>query len=153
MAFIEQVKHKKNPKLLCLKLTRSYRCQFSGHEQIQDALLSSLMMFLTYCEIHYYFVEMNIAYLLYCIDLLSLESFCPILVLLIITFGFTVQRGCYLLVSQSILMMADNKKLSSPQGKSSTFLIFLVIQTVYSLGLRAISHYKVELYMQFLPKT
>ena len=60
------LRHKENPSLLCLKLTRSYLCQVSRHEQIQDASVSSLMIFLTDCEVIYYFVEMNIANLLYC---------------------------------------------------------------------------------------
>ncbi len=70
-----QVRHKENLLWLFLELTRFYLCQVSRYEQIQDASVSSLMMFLTYCEVLYYFVEMNIANLLYCIDLLSLDSF------------------------------------------------------------------------------
>ena len=60
------LRHKENPPLLRLKLTRPYLCQVSRHEQIQDASVSSLMIFLTDCEVIYYFVEMNIANLLYC---------------------------------------------------------------------------------------
>ena len=61
------VRHKENPPFFwCLKLTRSHLCQVSRHEQIQDASVSSLMIFLTDCEVIYYFVEMNIANLLYC---------------------------------------------------------------------------------------
>ena len=60
------VRHEEILSLLCLKLTRPYLCQVSRHEQIQDASVSSLMMFLTYYEVIYYFVEMNIANLLYC---------------------------------------------------------------------------------------
>ena len=61
-----QVRHKENLLWLFLELTRFYLCQVSRYEQIQDASVSSLMMFLTYCEVIYYFVEMNIANLLYC---------------------------------------------------------------------------------------
>ena len=60
------LRHKENPPLLCLKLTRPYLYQVSRREQIQDASVSSLMIFLTDCEVIYYFVEMNIANLLYC---------------------------------------------------------------------------------------
>ncbi len=41
-----QVRHMENLLLLFLELTRSYLCQFSRHEQILDASLSSIMILL-----------------------------------------------------------------------------------------------------------
>ncbi len=70
MAIIDSIEcavqaHRKSA-IADLELTRSYLCQVSRHEQIEDASVSSLMLFLTNCEVIYYFVEMNISILLYC---------------------------------------------------------------------------------------
>ena len=123
--------HKENPPFLCLKLTRSYLCNVSRHGQIQDALVSSLIMALTYFEVFYYFVEMNIANLLYCNWFSEFWTlflkFCPFLIPLRTNFVFTVGcfYECFFCVVQSILTTAVNKKLSSPQDKSFLFFPFL----------------------------
>ena len=88
-----QVRHMENLLLLFLALTWFYLCQFSRHEQILDVSVSSLMMFwlivksLLLCKDEYCNIYFTVLILWIWTVFLTL---CPFLLLLRITFDFTV---------------------------------------------------------------